>query len=479
MQWRQKLRDPNLCGDGLRREPMSPVMRWSQAWGLCTWWRSFCQCVRRPLLRCVGALTFTACLAGGTTMAALPPWPALAVAYGVTYVLARAQKFSHGAHCRATTTVAVATATAKLLSGWHASIVALALLNCPVHWLWWPKRRADVEPGELIRANERKISAALNTGIYTSRPMRRPLSGHDATQDDDSAAGETVQTNASMPQPLTCTSQLASSSAGDRVGATSSPQHVVDCEFSAPHPTITLYLPRDEIVASKTIPYQSADHVGATWRCDGRTLKEFTALAQEALVTDSPARLVRGEDGVEVGFVRCDIRRDALESRGINARHVLGAVRKILVPLTNAGVWDENNVALAADSIRHCSSLSATTVVDTSAVLAPAAEDADKSSGQSKESTPPPGPSAAAASGAHSAQPSRGLQAAATGSSGAPPNLQVAHLDRELANMDAKYSDRTSGPTIPSRRRALTKRSPVAIDTLYESRLFHRFQSRF
>ena len=284
--------------------------------------------------------------------------------------------------------------------------------------------------------------------------MRRPLRGHDATQDDDSAAGETVQTLASMPQPLTCTSQLASSSAGDRVGATSSPQHVVDCEFSAPHPTITLYLPRDEIVASKTIPYQSADHVGATWRCDGRTLKEFTALAQEALVTDSPARLVRGEDGVEVGFVRCDIRRDALESRGINARHVLGAVRKILVPLTNAGVWDENNVALAA-------------------------EDADKSSGQSKESTPPPGPSAAAASGAHNAQPSRGLQAAATGSSGAPPNLQVAHLDRELANMDAKYSDRTSGPTIPSRRRALTKRSPVAIDTLYESRLFHRFQSRF
>ena len=480
--------------------------------GLRTRWRLFCQRVRRPLLRSVGALTFTACLAGGTTMAAMPPWPALAVAYGVTYALAKTQKLSHGAHCRATTTVAVATVTAKLLSVRHASIATLALLICPVHWLWWPKRLADDKPAELIRATERKISAASNTGIYISKPMRRPLRGHDAsakpeppqpplavpgppmndllllsgpsvsslpTQDDDSAADETEQTLASMPQPLTCNSQLASSSAGDRVGATSSLQHVIDCESSAPHPTITLYLPRDEIVASKTIPYQSADHVGAAWRCDGRVLKEFTALAQDALVTDSPARLVRGEDGVEVGFVRCDIRRDALESRGINARHVLGAVRKILVPLTNAGVWDENNVALAADSIRHCSPLSATTAVDTSAVPAPAAEDADKASGLSKEPTPPPGPSAAAASGAHSAQTSGGLQAATTGSSGAPPNLQVAHLDRELANTDAKYSDRASGPTIPSRRRALTKRRPVGVDTLYESRLFHRFQSRF
>ena len=210
--------------------------------GLRTRWRLFCQRVRRPLLRSVGALTFTACLAGGTTMAAMPPWPALAVAYGVTYALARAQKLSHGAHCRATTTVAVATVTAKLLSVRHASIATLALLICPVHWLWWPKRLA---------------------------------------------------------------------------------------------------------------------------------------------------------------------------------------------------------------------------------------------SGLSKEPTPPPGPSAAAASGAHSAQTSGGLQAATTGSSGASPNLQVAHLDRELANTDAKYSDRASGPTIPSRRRALTKRRPVGVDTLYESRLFHRFQSRF
>ena len=32
LQWRQKLRGPNLCGDGLRREPVPPVARRSQAW---------------------------------------------------------------------------------------------------------------------------------------------------------------------------------------------------------------------------------------------------------------------------------------------------------------------------------------------------------------------------------------------------------------------------------------------------------------
>ena len=32
LQWRQKLRGPNLCGDGLRREPVPLVARRSQAW---------------------------------------------------------------------------------------------------------------------------------------------------------------------------------------------------------------------------------------------------------------------------------------------------------------------------------------------------------------------------------------------------------------------------------------------------------------
>ena len=33
--------------------------------------------------------------------------------------------------------------------------------------------------------------------------------------------------------------------------------------------------------------------------------------------------------------------------------------------------------------------------------------------------------------------------------------------------------------TMPSRRRALTKRCPVVVESMYESRLYHRFQSRF
>ena len=62
--------------------------------------------------------------------------------------------------------------------------------------------------------------------------------------------------------------------------------------------------------------------------------------------------------------------------------------------------------------------------------------------------------------------------------------IKNARSDCELAKANAstlthKNSDRASGPTMPSRRRALTKRCPVVVETLYESRLFHRFQSRF
>ena len=114
--------------------------------------------------------------------------------------------------------------------------------------------------------------------------------------------------------------------------------------------TVTLYLPSvDGHIISGTMQYQSDAYVGTQWNCDGHVLKEFTDLVQNAVVRDSPIKFVRGTDNVKVSFVRCDVRREDLESRGIsgsNARHILSVVRNTMVTLTDADVWESNNRAL-------------------------------------------------------------------------------------------------------------------------------------
>ena len=461
LHWRQKLRGPNLCGDGPRREPVPPVMKRAQAWGLRTRWRAFCQRVRRPLLRCVGALTFTACLAGGTTMAALPSWPALGVAYGATYALAWAQENSHGAHCRATTTVAVATVTAKLLSVWHASITTLALLICPAPWLWWPKCQAEAPQ----RRREKAEKEAEAKRIATEKQERQELE----RKRQQAADAE----NRRLAENEVVAEQMHSTSV--HTGGTS--MNV------APQQTVTLYLPRDEIVASKSIPYQSDAYVGAAWRCDGRVLKELIALVQDAAATDSPARLVRGTDGVEVSFVRCDVSRVDLECRGINARQVLGAIRKKMVPLTDAVVWVENNVALAGDSTQHSRLLDASTREEEAETRLREAADreckrkqeeleraeaADRERMRKQEAVERVADAKATSTG-HAKRFRYDLLEANCFDT----KIKNARSERELAKTNA------SGSTMPSRRRALTKRCPVVVESMYESRLYHRFQSRF
>ena len=491
MQWRQRLRGPNLCGDGPRREPVHPVMRRGHTWGLRTRWRAFCQRVWRPLLRCVGALTFTACLAGGTTMAALPPWPALGVAYGATYALALAQENSHGTHCRATTTVAVATVTAKLLSVWHASITTLALLICPAHWLWWPKRQAEAPHTSDARAQAMEARA-----VNEAEARRREKA-------EKEAEAKRIATDKQERQELERKRQQAADAENRRLAENevvaeqmhSTSVHTGGTSMNvAPQQTVTLYLPRDEIVASKSIPYQSDAYVGAAWRCDGRVLKELIALVQDAAATDSPARLVRGTDGVEVSFVRCDVSRVDLECRGINAHQVLGAIRKKMVPLTDADVWVENNVALAGDSTQHSRLLDASTREDEAETRLREAADRECKRKQEELET------AEAADRERMRKQEaveRAADAKATSTGHAKrvrydlleancfdTKIKNARSDCELAKANAstlthKNSDPASGPTMPSRRRALTKRCPVVVETLYESRLFHRFQSRF
>ena len=245
----------------------------------------------------------------------------------------------------------------------------------------------------------------------------------------------------------------------------------------APQQTVTLYLPKDEIVASKSIPYQSDAYVGAAWRCDGRVLKELIALVQDAAATDSPARLVRGSDGVEVSFVRCDVSRDDLECRGINARQVLGAIRKKMVPLTDADVWDENNVALAGDSTQHSRLLVASTREEEAETRLREASDREC---KRKQEAVERAVDAKATSTDHAKRFRYDLLEAKCSDT----KIKNTRSDRELAKANAStlthmYSDRASGPIMPLRRRASTKRCPVVAETLYESRLFHRFQSRF
>ena len=138
--WRWLLRVPSLCDDGVGCEHESPVEVRRQACKLHTRWRWCCRRAQQPVSRGIGGFAFGVCLAGARITALIPPSLALIASYGVTYALARVLERSHGAHCRAATTIAATAMTAWMASGRHAVLAAIVLSRCQATWLWWPPK---------------------------------------------------------------------------------------------------------------------------------------------------------------------------------------------------------------------------------------------------------------------------------------------------------------------------------------------------
>ena len=154
-----------------------------------------------------------------------------------------------------------------------------------------------------------------------------------------------------------------------------------------------------------------------------------------------------------------------------------------MVPLTDADVWDENNVALAGDSTQHSRLLDASTREEEAETRLREAADreckrkqeeleraeaADRERMRKQEAVERAADAKATSTGHAKRFRYDQLEANCFDT-----KIKNARSDQELAKANA------SGPTMPSRRRALTKRCPVVAESMYESRLYHRFQSRF